>query len=374
MADFFVTTGKGLEELVFDELLSMGITGAVLEKGGVRFSGELAEGYRSCLWLRTASRVLLQLKEFPCQSPAELYDGVHSIDWQRYLTADHTLAVDCTLRDSAMTHSGFVALKTKDAIVDNLRDLLGRRPDVNTRTPDVRINLHLVKNHCTVSLDMSGDPLDRRGYRLERNVAPLRETLAAALVQWSGWSGETSFCDPMCGSGTIVIEAALKAANVAPGLLRETFGFQRWPGYDDVAWKQLIDEARQLRRTTLPVPLYGSDRDPAALKVAQQNALRAGVAQLINFSAGDVSIFTPPAGPGTIICNPPYGERLGDVEALQGLYRQIGDTLKQRCKGYTAYLLCGNLELAKRVGLKATRRIVLWNGPLECRLLKYDLY
>ena len=181
---------------------------------------------------------------FPCASPQELYEGVRTVPWSRYLTPDMTLAVDCNLRESAMTHSGFVALKTKDAIVDEIRDRCGSRPNVNTRDPDLRVNIHLVKNRCTVSLDTSGTPLDRRGYRLERTEAPLRETLAAALLALSGWDGGVPLADPMCGSGTILIEAALKAGRRAPGLFRKGFGFQRWPGFDPSLWAALVAEAR----------------------------------------------------------------------------------------------------------------------------------
>lgn len=237
---FFVTAAKGVEELVAGELAALGIVAPKIERGGVSFQGRLADGYRACLWLRTASRVLLNLGEFPCSSPEELYAGVRRINWPAYLTPDMTMAVDSILRDSAITHSGFLALKAKDAIVDSIRDKFGRRPDVSPKTPDLQVNVHLVKNSCTVSLDMAGEPLDRRGYRLDRNKAPLRENLAAALVAFSGWCGEVPLFDPMCGSGTIVIEAALQAANVAPGLLRERFGFQGWPGYEPTVWRNML--------------------------------------------------------------------------------------------------------------------------------------
>lgn len=371
---FFVTSARGLEELVAGELANLGISAARVEKGGVSFQGEMMDGCRACLWLRTASRVLLLLAEFPCSSPQELYDGVRGVDWNRYLLPEMTLAVDSVLRDSTMTHSGFVALKSKDAIVDAVRDRRGRRPSVDTRNPDLRVNVHLVKNRCSVSLDMAGEPLDRRGYRLDRNKAPLRENLAAALVAFSGWDGETPFYDPMCGSGTIVIEAALLASRTAPGLLRERFGFQSWPGHDPVAWRALLDEAGELRRRELGVRLRGLDRSPGAIDMARQNATRAGVQRLVSFTPGEFGTFSPASSPAMIIFNPPYGERMGEIEELAGLYRTMGDVLKQRCAGSTAFILCGNSELAKQVGLKATRRIPVWNGPLECRLMKYELY
>jgi len=370
---FFVTCAKGLEELVAAELASLQIAPAKVERGGVSFSGSLADGCNACLWLRTASRVLHILAEFPAASPQELYDGVRSIDWPQYLRPEMTLAVDAVLRDSAMTHSGFIALKTKDAVVDSIRDRYGRRPDVDTKAPDLRINVHLVKNRCTLSLDLAGEPLDRRGYRLDRNKAPLRENLAAALVAFSGWQGDVPLYDPMCGSGTIAIEAALLASKTAPGLLRDKFSFQRWPQHDPLAWKATVAEAEALRRHELPHRVNGFDRSPGAIEMARQNARRAGVAGMTAFAPADFSSFAP-AAPAVIIFNPPYGERLGEAGELEVLYRQLGDVLKQRCAGSTAFILCGNSELVKHIGLKATRRIPLWNGPIECRLLKYELY
>jgi putative N6-adenine-specific DNA methylase len=371
---FFATTAKGVEEVLAGELERLGVSEVRQEGGGVRFSGNLEAAYRANLWLRTASRVLMPLGEFPCESPEQLYQGVRDIVWTDHLTPQQTLAVDANVRDSAMTHSGFVALKTKDAIVDQLRDHFGSRPSVDTKDPDLRINVRLMKNRCTVSLDCSGTPLDRRGYRLERHEAPLKENLAAALVELSGWDCSVPFLDPMCGTGTIAIEAALKALRIPPGLLRTGFGFQRWPGYDKKLWLRLVDEARQGMLDKLPAPVLGSDISHSAIAMAHENARRAGVGELITLGREDVAELVPPAGPGVLIFNPPYGKRLGEEEELKPLYKQLGDTLKQRCKGYTAYLFTGNLELAKSVGLKASRRIVLFNGPIECRLLKYEMY
>jgi putative N6-adenine-specific DNA methylase len=371
---FFVTSAKGLEELVAAELSALGLSELKIERGGVSFNGRLEDSYKACLWLRTASRVLLVLAEFPCASPEELYAGVRTVEWPLYLKPDMTMAVDSVLRDSAMTHSGFLALKTKDAIVDAIRDKFGRRPDVDTKSPDLQVNVHLVKNRCTVTLDMAGEPLDRRGYRLDRNKAPLRENMAAALVAFSGWTGDTPLYDPMCGSGTIVIEAALKAANTAPGLLRERFGFQNWPDHDPTLWRRMLHEAKDLRQHELAVRLSGSDRSPGSIEMSRQNAARAGVGKLASFTTADISTFEPSASPAMIIFNPPYGDRLGELDELASLYRTFGDVLKKRCAGSTAYILCGNSELVRHIGLKATRRIPVWNGPIECRLLKYELY
>ena len=371
---FFATTAKGVEEVLVAELERLGIPEVSLQSGGARFGGGMEAAYRANLWLRTASRVLMPVAEFDCETPEQLYQGVRGVKWTKYLTPSMTLAVECNLRDSALTHSGFVALKTKDALVDELRDRLGSRPNVDTKDPDLRVNVRLFRNRCTVSLDTSGSPLDRRGYRLERHEAPLKENLAAALIELSGWDGSVPFLDPMCGTGTIAIEAALKALRIAPGLLRGSFGFQRWPGFDRRLWQGLVQEARRQRLSELPAPVLGSDISHSAVAMANENAKRAGVGELISLWRLPIAELAPPPGPGIMIFNPPYGKRLGEEEALKPLYKEIGDVLKQRCKGYTAYLFTGNLQLAKSVGLKATRRIVLFNGPIECRLLKYEMY
>jgi putative N6-adenine-specific DNA methylase len=371
---FFATTAKGVEEVLAAELQALGAQDVSIEGGGVRFGGGIEAAYRANLWLRTASRVLMPLTEFPCETPDQLYQGVRAVSWTKYLTTTMTLAVDSNVRDSALTHSGFVALKTKDAIVDAMRDHFGSRPSVDTRDPDLRVNVRLFRNRCTLSLDCSGMPLDRRGYRLERHEAPLKENLAAALVELSDWDGTVPFIDPMCGTGTIAIEATLKGLRIPPGLIRSGFGFQRWPGYDRALWEGLVEEARQGILSKLPAPVLGSDISHSAIAMAHENARRAGVVDAISFDRSAIGELMPPPGPGVMIMNPPYGKRLGEEEALRPLYKEIGDVLKQRCKGYTAYVFTGNLDLAKSVGLKASRRIVLFNGPIECRLLKYEMY
>ena len=371
---YFATTAKGVEEVLAAELVRLGAPEVSIESGGVRFGGGMEAAYRANLWLRTASRVLMPLAEFACETPEQLYLGARAIDWGSYLTPAMTLAVDCNLRDSTLTHSGFVALKAKDAIVDDLRDRFGSRPNVDTKDPDLRVNVRLFRNRCTLSLDCSGTPLDRRGYRLDRHEAPLKENLAAALVELSGWDGSVPLLDPMCGTGTIAIEAAMKSLRIAPGILRPNFGFQRWLGFDRPLWDRLVEEARQGMLAALPAPVYGSDISHSAIAMAHENARRAGVGELISLGRSEIAELAPPPGPGILIFNPPYGKRLGEAEALKPLYKEIGDVLKQRCKGYTAYLFTGNLELAKSVGLKAARRIVLYNGPIECRLLKYEMY
>jgi putative N6-adenine-specific DNA methylase len=369
----FAAVPRGTEELAAHELETLGIGGAIVSKGGVAFVTDRTGLYRSNLWLRTASRVLVNLASFPCTSPEELYAATHKIAWQDIITPTMTLAVDCSLRDSALTHSGFVALKTKDAIVDRIREACGSRPNVDTSTPDVRINVHLHKNVCTVSLDSSGDSLDRRGYRLERNEAPLRETLAAAIVALTAWDGSIPLADPMCGSGTIPVEAALQAARIPPGLKR-SFGFQRWLDFDSGLWERLVKEAEDGIQKVPPGLITGYDQDSRALALATRNTASAGLEGQVHFFHAALLDFKPEGNRGVVIINPPYGIRMGEEDDLRELYCQIGDIMKKRCRGWTGYVLTGNLELAKYIGLKASRRFVLFNGPIECRLLKYELY
>lgn len=369
----FAAVPRGAEELAAEELRRMDIAVTQVGRGGVSFTTNRAGLYRANLWLRTASRVLVNLTEFSCATPEQLYAGVQQIAWEELIRPDMTLAVDCNLRDSAMKHSGFVALKTKDAVVDRIRSNKGLRPSVSTAAPDVRINVRLYKDVCTVSLDSSGDALDRRGYRLERNEAPMRETLAAAVIGLTGWDGSIPFADPMCGSGTMPIEAALIATRTPPGLKR-SFGFQRWLDYDAQLWNRIVGEARS-GIVDLPLGLInGYDTDAAALKYARKNCEAAGFESRIHFFHTALEDFTPEGEQGVLLVNPPYGKRLGEEEELKELYCNIGDVMKQRCRGWTGYVLTGNLELAKYIGLKASRRIVLFNGAIECRLLKYELY
>ncbi len=371
---YFATTAKGLEEALSRELTDLGLTVLESVTGGVAFTGSRRDAYRACLWLRTANRILQPVSTFPCPSAEMLYARVRELPWLDYLTPDMTIAVDAKVRNSQLNHSKYVALKTKDAIVDMLRDRTGQRPNVDPGSPDLRINVHLANDRCTVSLDLAGDGLHRRGYRQDLTVAPLRETLAAGLIGLSGWEGTTPFVDPMCGSGTLPLEACLLATRRAPGLFGRSYGFERWPDLDRKAWQELKEAAQAEVHATSPVTILGADKDQRALKTARSNATRSGMQDAIHWQHCAFADLQPPAEPGTLLLNPPYGERLGDCHALEPLYRSIGDTLKQRWTGWTAWVLTGNLQLAKKVGLKASRRLVLYNGPIECRLLKYELY
>lgn len=373
MLTLFATVPLAAEELTAAELQRLGASEVAMVRGGVSFKGNRRLLYRSLLRVRTASRILVQLGQFPCGSPQELYDGMRLFPWGELLTPAMTLAVDCTLRDSAITHSHFAALKAKDAIVDQLRDLSGSRPSIDTRLPDLRVNLHIARDQATVSLDACGEPLDRRGWRLDRNAAPLRETLAAAIMLHTGWDGSVPLMDPMCGSGTLLLEGAGIALGQPAGAGRE-FGLMRWRDFDRRLWGQVMREEEQLALKSLAVPVLGFDQDPKAIIASRENARRAGLGYAISFDRRPFEETEPSGHQGVLVMNPPYGVRLGDKSQLEGLYRKIGEVLKRRFTGWTAYLLAGDLELAKLVGLKPARRLVLFNGPIECRLLRYELY
>lgn len=384
----FATAAKGLEEVLANEIRRLGLRVESVQPGGVAFHGDREACYRANLWLRTANRVLVLVARFRASTAAELYRGVRGLEWKHWIPPNRTFAVDANVRATpSLAHSGFVGLKTKDAIADEVRAASGgRRPSVAAKDPDVRVNVHLVRGECAVSLDSTGPAgLHQRGYRLDTGGAPLRETLAAGLVELTGWdgSGEVPLVDPMCGAGTIPIEAALKATGRAPGRLRGGpggggFGFQRWPDFDAPLWRRLLREADERIAAGLGgVRVRGSDISVEAVRMARANAERAGVCAsgVVEFEEADLFEKGPSAGPpGVLVFNPPYGERLGEVESLRDLYPRIGDWLKRRWKGWTAWMLVGNAELIKRVGLRPSRRIVLFNGPIECRFLRFDLY
>ena len=376
-ARFFATSAKGVEPILAKELEKLGIKNLGTVSGGVNFEGSMETLYRANLWLRTANRVLMRLAVFPCPTPQILYQNTRQIRWSDRISAQQTLAVDCNCRDSAITHARYAALKIKDAIVDQIRDNTGSRPNIDTQNPDIRVNAHIAKDICTLSLDASGDGLHTRGYRRQTTDAPIRETLAAAIVELVDWNSEGFFIDPMCGSGTILIEAALKALNYAPGLLRvgnRSFGFQHWREFNPVLWNEIVNEARGQIREKIPGRLLGYDLSRAAVKIAKINVNAAGLTNQIRLSRGDVLNLNPSGHTGVIACNLPFGERSGDAEALAPLYKGVGDILKQRCTGYKAYLFTGNLKLMKSIGLRPSRRFALYNGAIECRLLEYDLY
>ncbi|MBI5419278.1 MAG: RNA methyltransferase [Deltaproteobacteria bacterium] len=372
---FFATTSKGLEPVLAEEIAALGGKGIAVGTGGVAFSGDHALGYRANLWLRTANRVLLHLSEFLAPAPEALYEGVRAVPWPDLFPVRRTIAVEATVRNSGIAHSHFAALKAKDAVVDAFREAAGSRPDVDPLAPDVRIHLRILRDVCTLSLDTSGESLNRRGYRAEPTEASLRETVAAGIVLLSGWDGRAPLADPACGAGTIPIEAALITTRTAPGLLRQTFGFQKLSGYEPKRWAAHLAEAKEAVRRTGVGRITGGDISVPAIRSAQRNAQRAGVSGLVSFRVADIRDFSPGGSPGILLCNPPYGVRLaGGEEDVAAFYKAMGEAFKKRCRGWTAYVLSGNPALTRHIGLKASRRIPLMNGPIDCRLLKYELY
>jgi putative N6-adenine-specific DNA methylase len=358
--------------MLADELRALGAADVKPGRGGVGFAGDKSLLYNANLWLRTAVRVLLPILEFPVTSTDELYDAVRSIDWSKYMTPDHTLAVDCNVRNSRITHSKYAALRVKDAICDQFVERCGSRPSVNVERPMVGLNLHIFRDDAVLSLDSSGDSLHKRGYRPILTKAPLNEALAAGIILRTGWGGETPFVDPLCGSGTLPIEAAWIALRRPPGLTRRHFGFMGWLDFDVELWTALRDEARSGVLKQLPAPILGFDLRRDAVSFSIQNARIAGVGHVLRFEQGDVREFRPPDGPpGVIVCNPPYGERIGEERELEGLYRTLGEVFRERCGGWTMWIFTGNAKLARQIGLSPSEEVPLFNGKIPCRLLKF---
>jgi len=380
---YFATCAKGIEYLLRDELRALGAADAHEKLAGVQFSGDLAAAYRACLESRLASRILMPLAEFDAPDADALYAGVQRINWNEHLAVDGTLAVDAVSTASTLRHTQFIAQRVKDAIVDQFRAANGERPSVDIERPSVRINLRLYRNQATLSLDLSGTPLHRRGWRRGQGEAPLKENLAAAMLLRAGWpeifKAGGALIDPMCGAATLLIEGALMAADAAPGLQREYFGFLGWRGHDRELWSSLLEGARQRAENglrALPSLFFGYDNDPRVLSEARRNAQAAGVAGFLHLARHDVDHLERPsecAMPGLVICNPPYGERIGEQAQLAPLYRTLGDRLRTQFVGWRAAIITSDDELGHALGLRAQKRYVLFNGALECRLLVFDL-
>lgn len=375
---FFVSCAKGLEYLLADELLALGVAKASATIAGVNAEGEAAGAQRVVLWSRLASRVLWPIAEFACPDEQALYDGTAQVNWQKHLSAELSLAVDAHVSGEAITHARYAAQKVKDAIVDQFRNFALPRPSVDVENPDVRLNLSLRKGRATLSIDLSGGPMHRRGWRKEQNEAPLKENLAAAVLLRGGWPQSYrdggALLDPMCGSGTLLIEGALIAADVAPGLQRYGNTLPtRWLGFDAKDWRELFADAvarEQAGRAALKPVFFGGDLDPRAIRGAKENAVLAGLAGLIEFEVRDAAQLQAPASErGLVVCNPPYDERLA---ADAGLYRMLGDALKRAVPQWRASLLCGSQELAFATGLRATKKYQLFNGAIECVLIVCD--
>ena len=377
---FFASCPPGVADLTAAELRTCGASRTREFKLGVEFEGTLESAYRACLWSRTASRILMPLATFPSANADELYAGVSAIDWSEHLAANGTMAIEFGGASSGITHTHFGALKAKDAIVDQFRARSGERPSIDVDQPNVRIDVRLDRDRATLSLDLSGDSLHRRAYRARGVAAPLKENLAAAMLLRAGWPTIAeqggSFVDPMCGSGTLVIEAALMAFDIAPGSLRSHFGFIGWRGHDRALWRRLVDEARAKReaRADLRLVLRGYDADASAVRAAIENSERAKLRGRVHFERRELAQLTNENGEhGLLATNPPYGERIGDRERLEVLYAELGTKLREHFAGWQAAVLTGNPPIAKALGIHARRSHTLFNGRIECRLLRFDL-
>jgi putative N6-adenine-specific DNA methylase len=365
-------TISGLEETLTGELEQMGVTDLKPVNRGVQFVGDKASLYKANYLLRTALRVIKPIAVFQADDEIQLYNEVYKIDWTQYLNVDGTFSVDGVTSYSNITHSKYLALKTKDAIVDQFRQKFGRRPNVKLDNADLVVNVRIFRNECTVSIDSSGESLHKRGYRVETGLAPISEVLAAGLVLLSGWDKKSPFVDPMCGSGTIPIEAALIACNIPPGYFRKDYCFMHWQDFDSDLWENIRKEADS-KIVEYKGDIVGSDRSGRILAIAKKNVKSAGLNHVVILKASYLNDLIPPGSGGVVVMNPPYDERL-KTEDVVGLYKRIGDALKQHFQGYQAWIISGHREALKFVGLHPSRNITLYNGPLECRFSRFEIY
>jgi putative N6-adenine-specific DNA methylase len=364
-------TFHGLEHILASEIRSAGGDNITTGIRSVHFDGDREVMYRVNFQARTALRVLKPFYEFRAKNEDELYRGAYNYDWSGLLSGKNTFAIDGVLNSPWFNHSKFIALKVKDAIADQFRDRTGKRPGVDTEDPDIRINLHISSDQCTLLLDSSGESLHKRGYRAANAPAPLNEVLAAGMIMLSGWDRKSPLIDPMCGSGTIPIEAAMMAHNIPPGIYRKKFAFEKWPDFDEKLFSKIYNHEYEAP-DKVPV-IAGSDKSSMAIAMARENAKNAFLGNKIDFTISSFEDMMPKEENGVLITNPPYGERLKQ-ENIKAFHTLMGDYLKKNYAGYTAWVLSSNLEALKFIGLRPEKKIVLYNGPLECRFVKFTIY
>lgn len=369
--EMIAKTYHGLEDVLAKELLQLGAQDIKTLRRAVKFKGDIGFMYKANLSLRTAVRIIKPIKTFKVSNETEFYDSIRAIDWNQYMTIDDKFAVDAFVNSTYFNHSLYIALKTKDAIVDQFRDNCGMRPDVDLDHPNLRINIHINEDLCTVSLDSSGKSLHKRGYRLETNEAPISEALAAGLILLSGWDKKSHFVDGMCGSGTFLVEAAMIAANIPANINRAHFAFEDWPDFDQNLW-ELIRESQLKKLKDCYGKIIGYDIDPQTLASAKINIQNAGLEDYIELKSENFFDTVKPEGPTHLVFNPPYGVRLqADIPQM---YQSIGDTLKKNYSGAEAWFLTSHMEGLKHVGLRASRKIEIFQAKLECRFVKYEMY
>ena len=369
--ELIAKTLEGLEEVLAQELIELGANNVEKGRRMVSFTGDKRMMYLANFSLRTAIRILKPLSHFTATNPDEVYEQVKRIPWERYLSTQQTFAVDEVVFSNEFRHSKFVAYRVKDAIADYFMEREGKRPGVRVTGPDVLINIHIAETNCTLSLDASGESLHRRGYRQATLEAPLNEVLAAGIILMSGWRGECDFIDPMCGSGTLPIEAALIARNIAPGVFRQGYAFETWPDFDKELFEEIYNDDQNEREFNHHI--YGYDNNPRAIEVATRNVKAAGLSRNITLKQQPFQIFEQPKEKAILITNPPYGERISSPDLL-GLYQMIGERLKHAFTGGSAWILSYRDECFDQIGLKPTQKIPLMNGALQCQLRQYELF
>lgn len=369
--ELIAKTFMGLEPVLAKELTQLGANDIQIGRRMVSFSGNKELMYRANFQLRTAIRILKPIKHFKAKSADDVYEEVKKIDWSKYLSLDKTFAVDSVVFSDEFRHSKFVAYKVKDAIVDQFREVHGKRPNISVANPDIRLNMHIAEYDCTLSLDSSGESLHRRGYRQESVEAPLNEVLAAGMILMTGWQGDTDFIDPMCGSGTLPIEAALIAHNMAPGIFRKEYAFEKWPDFDKDLFDDIYNDDSQEREYKHHI--YGYDIDIKAVNTARLNVKAAGLTSTITIEEADFKNFTQPAEKSLLVTNPPYGERISTPDLL-GTYKMIGERLKHQFLNNDAWVLSYREECFDQIGLKPSIKIPLYNGSLECEFRKYQIF
>ena len=369
--ELIAKTFMGLEPVLAKELTQLGANDVEIGRRMVSFTGDKELMYRANFQLHTAIRILKPIHHFKARSADDVYEEIKKIDWTEYLGTDKTFTVDSVVFSEEFRHSKFVSYKVKDAIVDQFREKTGKRPNISVANPDIRLNMHIAEDKWTLSLDSSGESLHRRGYRQESVEAPLNEVLAAGMILLSGWQGDTDFIDPMCGSGTLIIEAALIARNMAPGLFRKEYAFEKWPDFDADLFDEIYNDESLEREFNHKI--YGYDIDMKAVNTARLNVKAAGLSDIISVEQQDFKDFTQPQNKSIIITNPPYGERISTPD-LMGTYKMIGERLKHQFKGNDAWVLSYREECFDQIGLKPSIKIPLYNGSLECEFRKYQMF
>ena len=372
MERFFATCLRGLELILAEELQLLGAEKVHAVGGGVQFGGDFFLCYRANLESRIASRILWQVSTDRYRDEDDIYHGAYGLPWIDWFDAARTIRVDVSATKSPLTSLNFVTLKVKDAVCDKIRRLTGRRPSVDTRKPDISIQGHLTDRDFSLYLDTTGEPLFKRGTRMATGEAPLRENLAAGILRLTGWEPGIPLLDPMCGSGTILLEAALMALDIAPGLGRD-FAFEKFKNFDGRRWRELLQRSQARQRPKTPLAIYGSDLSGDALKAARANLAASGLEKLVSLKQANVLEIARPANEGIIVTNPPYGVRLGEQQELAKFYPKLGDALKKNFAGWRAYILSADLRLPKLIRLAASKRTPLFNGALECRLFEYKM-